>query len=102
KPGTKITLEVLRDNKAIALEAEVGNFPSDKVVTPEAAQEATKYGFSVEALTPELARKYGYQNDTGVVITQVESGSVAAWAGLRAGTLIMAINRQPVKSLEDY
>lgn len=38
----------------------------------------------------------------GVVITAVESGSVAYQAGLQRGDVILEIDRKPVRSLADY
>lgn len=99
KPNSTINLEVLRDKKSIPIIVKVDNFP---VETPEAEQVAGKYGFAVGALTVELAEKFGYKDDKGVVITKVESTSPIALAGVRAGALILAINRQQVNTLDDY
>jgi serine protease Do len=60
-----------------------------------------KFGFDVADLTPELAKKYGYKSSMeGVVVTNVEPGSVADDAGLIRGTVITKINRKPVDSAE--
>ena len=37
----------------------------------------------------------------GAVVTQVDPASAAADAGLKAGDVIMEINKQPVKSADD-
>ncbi len=100
KPGSAATLGILRDGKMLSLSVSIGDFPSATAV--EVSQAAGKYGFSVESLTPELAKKHGYQDEKGVVITKVEPGSPAAWAGIRPGALIMAVNKAAVKSMEDY
>ena len=39
--------------------------------------------------------------DSGVEVTAVEPGSPAAQRGLRAGDVITAINRRPVRSLSE-
>lgn len=101
KPDSTVNLGVLRDGKMVNLPVKIGNFP-----TATAAVEVThvsgKYGFAVENLTAELAKKYGYQEEKGVVISKVEQGSPAAWAGIRPGALILAINKTAVNSLEEY
>lgn len=101
KPDSKVNLLVLRDGKEVTIPVQIGNFP---ISTPAAdlPQSVEKFGFSVESLTPELSQKYNLGNDKGIVVSKVESGSAAAWAGLRQGALIMSINKQPINSIEDY
>ena len=57
---------------------------------------------SVQTLTGELAQQLGYGDDNGLVITEVQPGSQAAEAGLKPGMLIKQVNRQPVKSANDF
>jgi len=56
----------------------------------------------VRPLTPEIARRLGYEDEQGVVITGIRSGSVAERAGLREGYLIQEINRQAIRSVNDF
>jgi serine protease Do len=57
----------------------------------------------VQALTPQLAQQLNLPADAqGVVIESVQPGSRAFWAGLQVGDLIIEINRQPVRSLDDW
>ena len=53
-------------------------------------------------MTPEVAQGLGLDRSDGVVITEVKPGSAADEAGLRAGDLIVEVNRRPVKNLADY
>ena len=60
-------------------------------------------GFTVQDLTPELRERLGLAPDTpGVVITDMDRASPAAQSGLQPGDVIMSINRQPVRSAEDF
>jgi serine protease Do len=56
----------------------------------------------VQDLTPELAERYGLQDQAGVVITRVAPGSEAAEKGLRPGYVIREVNRQPVHSVTEF
>ncbi len=61
-----------------------------------------KLGLEVMELTAELRERMGYAPDVkGVVIAQVDRGSMAMMAGLRRGQLIVSVNQQPVLSLAD-
>lgn len=102
KPGTQLTLTVLRKDKEIQVPLTVGNH-AESVVAVAAPQPAhTQMGIEVNALTPELARSLGYTQDQGVVITDIKPSSVAAMAGLKKGALILAVNRKKVSSIAEY
>lgn len=61
-----------------------------------------KVGISVTDMTPELADDLGYKKSTkGVVITEVQQGSVAFEAGLRKGMLITKVDNQKVTSAQN-
>jgi serine protease Do len=60
-------------------------------------------GITVEDVTAELANRFGLSaNESGVVVTHVEPGSLAARVGIRAGDLIVAVGNKTVRDLKDY
>ena len=59
-------------------------------------------GLTVQTLTRELAEQYDLQGEIGVLVTQVQPGSVAASAGFKPGVLIREVNRKPVKSADEF
>ena len=99
-PGTKVTLELIRDGKPITVTATVDKQaaePGALARPPEpASSRLEKLGIEVEALTPELARQLQVDVPRGVVITDV--AGEAAMAGLRKGDVIVEANRIPVGS----
>jgi serine protease Do len=56
----------------------------------------------VQTLTPELAERLGYENLSGVLVTAVETGSLAEEYGLQPGMLIVEVNRQPVRNVRQF
>jgi len=54
-------------------------------------------GLSVVDLTPDVARNFGRPSYSGVVVSEVVSGSPAQRAGLRAGDIILEVDRTPVQ-----
>ncbi len=96
RPGTKVILLVQRDGKSQKIDVVIGTMESDDqghAVSPDALP---KVGLALQKLTPELAAQLGYEGQSGVLISSVESGSPAARAGLRRGDLIEEVNRIPV------
>jgi serine protease Do len=102
-PGTKVDVEILREGKKQTMNVTVGKLPSEGPTAggPGGANPLTGYGFTVEPLTPALAKRLGYENEHGVVISQVAEGSVAAVAGLQPGDLLVEADRQKVNSVSD-
>ena len=54
-------------------------------------------GLSVVDLTPDVARTFNRPSFSGVMISEVVAGSPAQRAGLRAGDIILEVDRTPVQ-----
>jgi serine protease Do len=90
-----VTIEEQPQKFGLAREEETPRAPR----TESAAASLDQLGMEVADLTPELAEKLGYKSsETGVVITQVDQGGVASEAGLTRGTLIVKVDKKPVKT----
>lgn len=59
-------------------------------------------GLEVRKLGEALAELYGTKEGRGVVILKVIRGSAADKAGLQAGDVIVALNRQPITSTRNF
>ncbi|HKC97689.1 MAG TPA: PDZ domain-containing protein, partial [Methylomirabilota bacterium] len=55
----------------------------------------------VQPLTPPMARELGLKAKEGVLVRDVVEGGRAAEAGIRAGDVIVEVNREPVRTVED-
>ena len=56
----------------------------------------------MQDLTKDLAQRFGYETDEGVLVTRVASGSLAEMAGIQAGSLIQEVDRKPVKNIQEF
>ena len=59
-------------------------------------------GVSVQDLVPELAEAFGLDNERGVIITRVESGSPAEAGGLEDGDVISQIGDRDIHEVSDF
>lgn len=100
RPGTKVTVEVLRDGKTQAFTVTLGQLPDDRGAGGSQVQE--ELGLTVQEVTPELQGHLGLEAPEGVVVSEVKRGSPAAEGGLRRGDVILEINQEEITSLDRY
>jgi serine protease Do len=97
KPGSTVALEIWHDGKAKEVKATVGELVDrTTVASAENAAAKGKLGVVVRPLSPD--EKRGGAVAGGVVVEDV--AGAAAKAGVRAGDVIVSVNRTPVKSPE--
>ena len=115
KPGAKAAMDILRDGKPMKLQVTVGEQPQDMRAAIEGRKNEEEapgpgrggrpeeaLGMQVETLTSDLADRLGYQDLSGVVVSNIAPNSPAADAGLRRGALIERVNRKAVSSVQEF
>ena len=95
--GEKVTLAVLRDGKRLTIEATIGKPREETVLGKGPAQRLGGATFAPVQESPNLAGRI-----EGVWVKDVEPGSPARQIGLRPGDVIVAVNRERVRSLDDF
>jgi serine protease Do len=93
-PGRKARLAVWRDKAQKTVDIVLGEAPGE--------QQASRLGFDVRPVTPDVARQLNRRSTEGVVVSNVEDGSAAAEAGILRGDVIVEVNRRPVKTLAEF
>jgi serine protease Do len=100
QPGSKLALKVMRDGKIRDIVVTISFNPDNEA--KGSTLPSDKLGMHIENLTPEKADQLGYELKAGVLIVDVHQGSEAYSAGVRPGDLIMAVNRNKVKNVEEF
>ena len=101
--GSKVVIRVLRDGRMKVFSVKVTERPDTRDLSEEEPDKNEEYfGMTVQEITPEIAAHLGLPVATGVIITQVKSGSAADEAGIQAGDIMRQINRSTISSLKEY
>ena len=99
--GKKVDVKILRKGEEKILTVKIGEQPSDLFATgrPSIGEDL---GMSVQNLTEELAKSFGYEGENGVVVSAVEPGSPAAQADVKEGDLIKEVNRKRINNIKEF
>jgi len=100
-PGTKVELLICRNGKEKTVTVSIVEV-SDTIAQGGFSEISSKLGLTVEDLTGDSRRYYGLQPDEGVLVTSVDSDSLAFEAGIRPGTIIISVNQKKVGSTKEY
>ena len=101
-PGSREQLTIIRGGKRHGITVTIGKLTKDKLIAKGQAQSTDELGLTVQTLTPQLAEQFDAKAGEGVVVTEVEPGSIAAMAGIEPDAVIVQVNRKPVKSAADF
>lgn len=113
KPGTSVPIKVLRNKQEktlnvtveeLDLDAEQGaarRSPSGNDENDQAEEGSSGFGLTLQNLTPPIARRLQVPSGkTGALISDVDPNGPSA-AALRAGDVILSVNRKPVANAAD-
>lgn len=97
--GTKVNIHYVRNGKPANAAVALGELPgADEAQLADSG----KIGLGLQTLTPEIAGSLGLpSNMKGAIITDVAAGSAAERAGLKAGEVVVEVDRKAVATVEE-
>ncbi len=109
RPGSKVTVEILRNGKKQTLDVTISEASRDQAalnnkrsaMPPSSQSGSTALGLTVQSLDNDTRKQLGLKAGQGVVIGEI-TGPVAAQAGLQAGDVILMVNQQKVGSVAEF
>jgi serine protease Do len=102
KVDQKVNFVILREGKRLEISVTTAEMPEKMGEQGPAKPAKEWFGLRVSNVTPDLARQLGLKKAEGVVVVGVEPNSVAQTSGLKAGDIILEVNRQKVSNENDY
>jgi serine protease Do len=105
RPGTKVSLDVLRDGKSVNVPVtleELGSKDKKEELNASADNGKPRWGVGIADLTSDVREQLqAPQSLKGAVIQRVQPGSPAEEAGLQPGDVIQSVNRLQTPSAAD-
>ena len=104
--GSKHRLELIRDGKSYQTDLVIQEAPRERVKKSQAAAAASTMhplsGVMFDDVTQPLARQMDLPVTSGVVVTDIEEGSLAEASGLQPGDVVLELNRQHVNNFATF
>ena len=102
-----MTLDVVRDDKRIKVKVKPGEMleeNSQDLLAHKSKDTAEPglIGLKVQTLTRELAKQFEVELTEGVIVTEVESGSIAEQKRIKPGDIITEVNRKRVTTPREF
>ena len=102
KPGTEVRLAIVRDKTKQDVAVKLGELTTGAAPRERGPAVEEGLGLTLSAVRPDVARQLGLDaGQAGAVVTAVRPASPAAEAGVRTGDVIVEVNRQPVKTVDE-
>ena len=104
KPGTKVTLKVLRLGEMQQVNVVLDDLEggSGTEFSQSADDRLEGLGLTVRQLTPELAARQRLALEHGVIISRLDPDGRAADAGLQVGDIVLMVNNLKISTVKNF
>jgi len=104
KPGTEAAVTIFREGETRRLTVEIGELEQEEQTAERDESESRlNLGMQYRTLTPEIARRLGYDEPIeGVIVAGVQPLSPADDAGLQPRDIIVSVQGQRVRNAREF
>ncbi|MHB8091981.1 MAG: PDZ domain-containing protein, partial [Syntrophales bacterium] len=99
--GETIKVKVFRDGQEKIFPILIAE-RTDNAETASAKISGEAFGMSVQEITPEIATQLGLPVKKGIIVVDVQGGSLADEVGIQPQDIILQVNKAKVTTLKEY
>jgi serine protease Do len=99
--GETVKIKIFRDG----LEKDISIAVAERKEQAEmaaAGESGQAFGMIVQEITPEIAKHLGLSTKKGVIVVEVQDGSVADEVGIQPQDIILQVNKMKITSMKEY
>lgn len=101
-PGKGVPVKVWREKGEKMFEIRLGETPEEVAQVEPSGKGKSLLGLDARPITPDIQRQLNLRSSDGVIVARVEEESAAAEAGLQRGDVVREVNRQRIRSMQDF
>jgi serine protease Do len=103
KVDQNVEVKIIREGKEKIVNVKLGKRPDQDPDVVASLEDFDSFGFKFKELDPDTAAQLGYPAEIkGLIVTEMKPDSPAESSGVRAGDLLLELNRHRVTDLKSY
>jgi len=99
--GEVVTIKILRDGQEKSFTITVAERKEDREIAAS-RNGSEAFGMTVQEITPEIAKHLGLSIKKGIIVVDVQEGSIADEVGIQQQDIILQVNKVKVESIKEY
>ena len=99
--GESVKIKIIRDGQEKSLSLTIAE-RTEKSEMASAQRTGEAFGMTVQEITPEIAQQLGLSIKKGLIVVDVQEGSVADEVGIQVQDLILQVNKAKIATMKEY
>jgi serine protease Do len=99
--GEAIKVKIMRDGQEKIIPIMIAE-RTEKSEMVSAQQTGEAFGMAVQEITPEIAQHLGLSIKKGIIVVDVQEGSIAEEVGIQPQDIILQVNKNKVTTMKEY
>jgi serine protease Do len=96
-----VKIKIIRDGQEKSLSLTIAE-RTEKAEMASAQHSGEAFGMTVQEITPEIAQQLGLSIKKGLIVVDVQEGSVADEVGIQVQDLILQVNKAKIVTMKEY